>query len=295
MLISIVIRTYNESQYLAELLGMIRQQKKNNFDIEVVLVDSGSTDSTVKIAESYDCRIVFIKKKEFTFGRSLNIGCSAAKGDILVFVSGHCIPISGDWLINLIAPLLAGISVYSYGRQAGNDVTRFSEHQVFSKYFPLESAIPQEGIFCNNANAALLKTTWDEYKFCEELTGLEDMQLAKSLVERGEKIAYVSEASIYHIHNEKWWQIKRRYEREAIALQDIMPNVHVNLYDFIRYFTSAVLHDLSIARNRSEFFKRLTEVILFRFMQFWGVYKGNHQHNVLSAKAKDKYFYPTRK
>lgn len=292
MLISIVIRTFNESEYLGELLEAIQCQQKNNFDVEVILVDSGSTDSTVEIAESFSCRIIFIKKEDFTFGRSLNMGCEAADGDVLVFISGHCIPENERWLEYLVTPLINGVSVYSYGKQIGNEVSKFSEHQVFSKYFPEESSVPQKGFFCNNANAALLKLAWCDIPFCEELTGLEDMHLAKKLVERGDKIAYVAEAPVYHIHNERWRQIKRRYEREAIALQAIMPEVHISFYDFMRYFFSAIVHDLKIAKRQGEAVKRMKEIILFRFMHFWGAYKGNHQHKILSAKAKDKYFFP---
>ena len=45
--------------------------------------------------------------------------------------------------------------------------------------------MPQGGFFCNNANAALLKAVWEEHPFDEELTGLEDMHLAKKLTENG--------------------------------------------------------------------------------------------------------------
>ena len=47
---SIIIRTYNEQRYLPDLLSSIRAQK-TDFQHEVVLVDSGSTDRTVSIAE----------------------------------------------------------------------------------------------------------------------------------------------------------------------------------------------------------------------------------------------------
>ena len=93
MLTSIIIRTLNEERYLPELLAKISEQHTVLTDQEIVVVDSGSTDSTIEIASSYGCRITHISQEEFTFGRSLNVGCDYAEGDIFVFISGHCIPI----------------------------------------------------------------------------------------------------------------------------------------------------------------------------------------------------------
>jgi len=106
MLVSIIIRTLNEERYLDELLVAIETQNATDFSYEVVIVDSGSTDNTLTMAKSHNARITYIKKKDFTFGRSLNIGCDFAHGEYLVFISGHCIPANKDWLQSLIAPLI---------------------------------------------------------------------------------------------------------------------------------------------------------------------------------------------
>ena len=68
--------------------------------------------------------------------------------------------------------------------------------------------MPQNDFFCNNANAALTRDAWELFKFDEELTGLEDMHLAKQLREKGLEIGYVSSAPVYHIHDETWLQTK---------------------------------------------------------------------------------------
>ena len=278
MLASIVIRTYNEEKHLEDLLRAANKQISNPVDYEVVLVDSGSTDRTLSIAEKYNCRIIHIDKSKFTFGRSLNMGCDFANGDILVFISGHCIPTDEKWLATLVAPIVEKKAVYVYGRQIGAEATKFSEHQVFEKYYPNTSLVPQEGFFCNNANAALLKAEWKSTPFCEELTGLEDMHMAKSLVDQGKKIAYIAEAPVYHIHNETWKQVKLRYEREAIALQKIMPEVHVSFKDFLHYLTTAIFNDFVEAKRKGVFVKNMKDIVLFRLMQFWGSYKGNQKH-----------------
>lgn len=292
MLVSVVIRTLNESQYLDELIVSILNQKLNNFEIEIVVVDSGSTDGTLEIAQKHKCQITHIKKDEFTFGKSLNIGCEYSKGNILVFISGHCVPANSNWLECLISPLLNSQAGYSYGRQFGRDATKFSERCLFDKYFPSYSKIPQEGFYCNNANAALRKETWEKYKFDEYLTGLEDMHLAKRIVADGGKVGYVSDAIVYHIHNESWQQLRIRYEREAYALQKIMPEVHLSIIDVFKYFFAGVFQDFSVAVNKRKVLSEGLDIIIFRFMQYWGAYKGNHVHRQLSSKTKYRYFYP---
>lgn len=295
MLVSIVIRTLNEEKYLEELLEAISCQKSTLFEIETVIVDSGSTDKTLEIADRYKCRITHISKEEFTFGRSLNLGSNFADGDILVYVSGHCIPVNDCWVDELCKPIVDGVSSYVYGGQVGRDTTKFSEIQLFKKYFPAFSKVPQKGFFINNANAAISRNAWKIYKFNEEITGLEDMELAKRLCDHEYgKIAYIAEAKVYHIHDESWQQTRRRYEREAIALQKIMPEVHITKYDTFRYLTAGVLSDFSEAIREGCFLNNMFSIIKFRSAQYLGTYIGNHEHRVMSKVRKEIYYYPTK-
>jgi rhamnosyltransferase len=289
---SVVIRTLNEAKYLDELLTGIRNQRAPDLDTEVIIVDSGSTDDTLVIAKKHGCKIVHIKREEFSFGRSLNRGCESAQGEIIIITSGHCVPASEHWLHNLCQPLFKGVAQYSYGRQLGGPKSYFSECRVFEKYFPDVSRLPQEGFYCNNANSAILKSTWQQYQFDEELTGLEDMALAQRLVKQGGKVAYVAEAPVYHHHSETWSQVKRRFEREAIALQHIMPHVHVGQLDALRYTVSSIWLDLKNATKSKQLRGNLIAIIRYRFCQYTGSYLGHQQHRKLSQAEKDQYFYP---
>jgi rhamnosyltransferase len=290
-MISVVVRTFNEERHLGELLAVIRSQVID-LPVEIVLVDSGSTDSTIAIAQSHGCRVETIDKHRFSFGRSLNLGCAAAHGEYLAFVSGHCIPTDVNWLRELIDPLRASMVDYAYGRQIGTADSKFSECQLFRRSYPEQSRVPQEGFFCNNANAALTRRAWERVRFDEALTGLEDMALAKKIIEHGGQIGYVAEACVHHIHHESWRAIKYRYEREAVALQGIMPQVQVTLLDVVRYFSSSVLLDFGAALNERRLLRNAFEILAFRLMQFWGTYRGNHEHRKLSQALKDRYFYP---
>jgi rhamnosyltransferase len=89
--VSAVIRAYNEAKHIGRLLEGLEQQTLK--PDEVILVDSGSTDETVAIAQAAGCTVIHIPKSEFSFGRALNMGCGAASGEILLFASAHVYPV----------------------------------------------------------------------------------------------------------------------------------------------------------------------------------------------------------
>lgn len=271
---------------------MIGRQRLSGIRQETVIIDSGSTDGTLEIARRYGCRITEISKSEFSFGRSLNRGCAFSYGDILVFISGHCVPVDEDWLQNLCQPLVDNVVSYSYGRQVGDNESNYSERRIFAKYFPELSAIPQEGWFCNNANSALLRSVWKSTLFDEELTGLEDMELAKRLVSAGHRIGYVAPAAVFHHHQESWAQIRRRFEREALALRSIMPEIQLSRLDILRCVVLSTLRDWQSAQTNSITSTTRLEMLRYRWNQYVGSYCGNHEHKVLSRKAKERFFYP---
>lgn len=291
---AVVIRTLNEARYLGALLDMIGRQSYPPACREVVVVDSGSSDETVAMAERAGCRIVFIDRENFSFGRSLNLGCDAAeRADILVFVSGHCVPVSTQWLTELIRPFRQAAVAVTYGRQVGGPATKFSEHMLFEKYFPAkDGGDHQVAYFCNNANAAFRREAWASHRFDETLTGLEDMHLAQRCVAQGGLVVYAPGAAVFHYHHEKWPQVKRRYEREAVALQTIMPEVQVHAIDAMRYFLAGVWGDWRRAAAQACLLRNFVPIVAFRFCQYYGAWRGNHVHRKLSRRQKDRYFYP---
>ena len=291
--VTVVIRALNEAEFLRECLSSVLDQDYDG-EIEIVLVDSGSTDRTIEIAESYNCKIVHIKKSDFSFGRSLNMGCSAARGDVLVLLSAHCIPTDRFWLKNLVQPISDGVCEYSYGRQVARlGISRFSEGMVFKKYYPEKSSSPQVGYFCNNANSAIKRTTWDALRFNEVLTGLEDLELARRLVSAGGSVSYIAESPVEHIHRENWARVKIRYEREAVAMTDIEPNLNLNFLKACKMFFHAVISDARELENTD--FSTLREIILYRACQYWGSYVGSSASRKKIERMQDEYFYPKQK
>ena len=229
---SIVIRAYNEEKYIGRLLEGIKHQTLK--DTEIILVDSGSTDKTVAIAEAYGARVVRIPSEEFTFGRSLNVGIRAAAQEFIVIASAHVYPVYPDWLASLLNPLDDENVALSYGKQRGPDSAKFSEQQIFRQWYSHISKPQKETAFCNNANAAIRKSLWKENPYDETLTGLEDLAWAKWAKEQGYGIAYVAEAEIIHVHNEKPHGVFNRYRvKPWHSKRSILSHISMCMISFV--------------------------------------------------------------
>ena len=291
---SIVIRCYNEEEHIGRLLSGIMEQTMAD-EVEIIVVDSGSTDATVSIASQFPTEIVSIDPEEFSFGRALNIGCAEASGEFIVAASAHVYPVYDDWLERLLAPFDDSEVALSYGKQWGNEVTKYPEHQVFAKWFPETSDYNQSHPFCNNANAAIRRVLWEEMPYDESLTGLEDLDWAKRAMSRGYKIAYAADAPIIHVHDEAPSHILNRYRREAIALKQIMPEEEFDLWDFLRLFFSNLTRDCVQAWREGKLGFAFADIWTFRLMQFWGTYKGFRQHGDVPSQLKRRFYYPSRR
>lgn len=288
---SIIIRSFNEEKHIGRLMEGIRKQS-NYASIEVILVDSGSTDNTVNIARKCGARIVNIRPEDFSFGRAINVGCEAAQGKFLLFASAHVYPLYTDWVEKMLAPFKNDKVALVYGRQVGNELTKYSEHQLFKKWFPLVSNYAQSIPFCNNANAVVRKELWEKQPYDEQLTGLEDLDWATKIQAKDYMIAYEAFAPIVHVHEETPSRIKNRYRREAIALKNIYPNEKFSFWSFIRLSNSNIWSDAIHALHERKFFKVLGSIIVFRTLQFWGTYLGYNGKNKPDETLRMRIYYP---
>ena len=286
---SIVIRAYNEEKHIGRLLEGIKQQTLN--DVEIILVDSGSTDATVSIAESFGAWIVRIAAGEFTFGRSLNFGVREATREFVVIASAHVYPVYPDWLESLLRPFEDYKVALTYGKQRGPDSAKYLEQQIFHRWYPDASDSNQPTAFCNNANAAIRKSLWETHPYDETLTGLEDLAWAKWTKEQGYKIAYTAEAEIVHIHDETPRGVFNRYRREAMAFKRIYPEAHFNAYDFVRLTLTNIFSDLWHAARERVLWKNFASIFWFRLMQFHGTRMGHRETSLVTPQLRETFYY----
>ncbi|MGN0388503.1 MAG: glycosyltransferase family 2 protein [Suilimivivens sp.] len=93
-MVSIIVPVYNGEKSIERCLRSIQNQSYTN--IEVIVVNDGSTDHTEKVIKKYveeDARFHYIKKDNTGVSDSRNIGMASAKGEYFQFVDGD------DWLV----------------------------------------------------------------------------------------------------------------------------------------------------------------------------------------------------
>lgn len=288
--VSAVIRAHNEGKHIGRLLKGLEQQTVR--PDEIILVDSGSTDNTVAIAESAGCTIIHIAKNEFSFGRALNKGCAVADGDILLFASAHVYPVYDTYVEHIVSAFdRASVSI-AYGRQVGDERTKFSESRVMLKWYPSHNIWDQDHPFSNNANAAVRKSLWEELRYDETLTGLEDLDFAQKALVKGHKVSYVADAPVVHVHEESWTTIRNRYRREAMAYSRIVEGSSMPPGRAVRLAFSNIADDYREAMKTGRLRGNFVSIPLFRFAQFGGAWQGFRAPDTVSARLLERFYYP---
>ena len=194
--VSIIIRTKNEERWIGSCLKSIFDQTLKDF--EVILVDNNSTDQTVNKAKSYPIKVLSIK--DFLPGRAINLGVSESKGEIIVILSGHCIPVTDKWLENLIKDLENSEVAGVYGRQQPMSFSSDNDKRDLVTVFGLDKKIQKKDPFFHNANSAVRKDFLKKFPFNEKVTNVEDRVWGMEVIKAGYKIVYEPSASVYHFH-----------------------------------------------------------------------------------------------
>ena len=205
MACSVLIRTFNS----AGTLGAVLERLGGTGIDEILVVDSGSTDETLRIAEKFGARIIRVEGA-FHYSRSLNIGFEAAGNPWVLVISSHCIPVS-DKLIPRIRESISRMSsetVVIYGRCmlfADNlDATGFNEYDL--------DDWRSRKVRGGNGFAVYRKSAWQEKAFDETIPTAEDMEWLrwhlrmgrKAGVEQGLVAMYRNKGSLRYMFRKGW-------------------------------------------------------------------------------------------
>ncbi|NJN12563.1 MAG: glycosyltransferase [Richelia sp. RM1_1_1] len=274
--ISVVIRTKNEAKDIGKCLELITNQSVKPLDI--IVVDSGSTDGTVEIVKQWqNVKLIEMPAAEFTFGRSLNIGFEAAKGDVVLSISAHAFPCDEYWLKNLGQHFNDSQVAGVYGRQlpqpdawppVQRDYLDFYKEQLRIQTNPDNL---KDRIF-SNANSAIRRQCWEKRKFDEQLTGSEDTEWAWAMLQLGYKIIYEPTAGVYHSHNEPLNKLFKRSYRESLANKQISNNERTLSNALIGWLSSTKADFKFIVTNKLDY-RWFLWVPLYRFVAEYGEIK----------------------
>jgi glycosyltransferase involved in cell wall biosynthesis len=201
--IGVVIRTLNESALIETCFETLEQQR-GDFDLDVVVVDSGSTDSTVDIAKARGARVVTIDPAAFDYSKALNVGIDQVDSELVVILSAHAIPIDELWLERMTAPFqdpeVAGV----YSRQVPWPGAAWQEvHRLAYQFGETGRSYSNESIdeiAFSNAASLIRRSVWREHRFT--LPAAEDLDWARRVVADGWRIVYEAEAAVFHSHDE---------------------------------------------------------------------------------------------
>lgn len=251
-MVSIVIRAKNERRFLSEVLGAVLAQD-NPEELEIVVIDSGSTDGTKELAQSFPVKFYEIPADKFTFGYALNYGARQALGDIVVYLSAHCTPTTHSWLRELVNPLRRNDQlVATYGRQEPRKGVNPFEEQGLCQAFPVNGSRPPLALF-SNANCAIWRSALEGHPFDEQITFAEDLVWRLQFGTR--EIQYVPMASVYHSHplDLKYWA--HRFESDGLATVRMLREYGItNPYTRQKDDLRTTLHDfLWGCRHRTRF------------------------------------------
>ena len=223
--VSILILTKNAGQNFPVLLQRLFSQKFDG-NYEVIVLDSGSTDVTVKVAQGYPVKLTRIRPEEFHHGKTRNLGAELSSGEILVYITQDALPLCDSWLQKLTEDLHEPQVAMVIGRQIPWPNIKPPEKFFYFYYFPEQkieivcNALDYYGdnMFISNVNSAIKREVWQQFKFSENVIMAEDKEFAKRVLIAGWKMIYQPEAAVYHAHDFNLRALFRRSIDSGIAL-----------------------------------------------------------------------------
>jgi rhamnosyltransferase len=274
--ISIIILTKNNGSTIGEVIKQIISQQIND-PYEIIIVDSGSIDDTIKQISQCAVRYYTIPPDEFGHGRTRNLASGYASGDFLVYLSADAIPANEHWLRNLVSKLQTEDVGATFGRQIPYKDTPPMERFFIQKNYPLEakerysSKLFHMNAFFSNVNSAIKRSLWLKIKFSEDLIISEDYLWAKRAYYEGYKVEYVPDAAVYHSHKYNLIQVFKRYFDSGVSFSQmgLKPDVLQNGFGYF-------FEEMKYVRKESIFL--LSYAICYDLFKFMGFLAGSH-HN----------------
>src|SRR6266513_465695 len=137
---SILIPTMNGGKWIGDCLEAVHLQKGVG-PIEVVLVDSGSTDTTLDIARRYPVRIIKIPAQDFHHARTRNYAATLTTGKYLVFLSQDAIPATYTWLSAMLHNFEDRTVGAVYGKQVPKAGSTEERHDALNAMYGTERLV----------------------------------------------------------------------------------------------------------------------------------------------------------
>jgi len=224
--VSIFIPTKNAGSDFFEVLDSIYNQKEK--DLEVIIVDSGSTDETLEIVRNFPIKLYEIKPTEFGHGKTRNLALKYSRANYIVFLSQDALPKDSYWLSNLLINFSNKKTAGIFSRQIPREDAEETEKFFYKYYFPDQKKIRPnkknnsiQNRFFSNVSSCIRKEILQKYKFNDSILTTEDQEWAKRITELGFKTIYEPKSIVIHSHNHNLKQVFQGYFDSAFSINEI--------------------------------------------------------------------------
>lgn len=225
--VSVVIPVKDGARHLARLLEAVQAQG----DVELLVVDSGSSDGSPEIAATAGATVIEIEPSEFGHGRTRNVAAERASGEVLCFLTQDAVPADGWLAAHLEAYELDPKVGAVYGPHLPWPDTSPMIARELDEFFASmspggEPVVHHRGdlTFLSNVNASYARACWEELRF-EEVDYAEDQAFGRAMLEAGWAKAFHPRAAVWHAHDYGPVEFARRYFDEYRGLRETAGHV----------------------------------------------------------------------
>jgi glycosyltransferase involved in cell wall biosynthesis len=234
--VSVVIPVKDAGPELSDLIGRMKRQEGFRA-VEMVIVDSGSTDGSAETAESLGADVVRIAPELFSHSYARNLAAERARGDYLLFTVQDALPSSDRWLLEMFSGLKRHqAAAVSCGEEPRGDADLFyraiswQHHRFMSRWGrdAVLSRLPDDTPMEARRNGQITdvacligRELFLRYRYRGNYA--EDLDLGLRLTGDGYRLAFLASTRIFHSHNRPaYYHLKRSYV-ESLALFDLLP------------------------------------------------------------------------
>lgn len=218
-MLKVIVPTLNAGadwpRFAPALLSNVRPE-------QVLLVDSESTDDTVRLAQAAGIAVKTISRASFDHGGARQMAAEMfPDAEILVYLTQDAVLADGHAISKLMGAFRDPLVAAAYGRQLPRPSAKPIEAHAREFNYPNIPTVRDLGsreqlgfkaIFISNSFAAYRRSAlMGVGGFPKQLIFGEDTVTAARLLFSGLKIAYVAEACVYHSHDNSWRQEFKRY------------------------------------------------------------------------------------